>query len=87
MNKQQLKAQKIVAGAVGTFTKAIEEVQKANGLLSSAIDVDAKEMEKISLEIKGLYERLDAVQSNKLNKEAEIIQNKELIAKLEKFVK
>lgn len=87
MANKQDKAKKLVAGAVGTFTKAITEVEKANVILAEAIESDVKEMEHISSLINDLYVKLDEVQAGKLNKQAEVIQNKELIAKLEKFTK
>ena len=87
MNKHQLKAQKIVQGAVGTFATAIVEVQKANELLAVAVTADETSLEQITAQIASLYERMDVVQADKINKNAEIIQNKELIARLEKFTR
>ena len=87
MNKKQMKAQKIVNGAVSTFSKAITEVEKANGLLSLAVASDVAEMERLTKLVEYTYARLDEIQANKINKEAEIIRNKELIIKLEKFTK
>jgi hypothetical protein len=85
MSKQQQKAKQIVQKATGTFSKAIEEVKKANELLEMAAEQDEKELVRITAEIESLYKKLDVVQADKLNKKAEVIQNKELIAKLEKF--
>ena len=87
MNKQQQKAKSIVTRAVGTFSNAIKEVAKANELLAVAVSEDEKELQKITQEIADAYKQMDVVQADKIQKEAEIIQNKELIAKLEKFTK
>jgi hypothetical protein len=87
MNKNQVKARKIVGQATSTFTKAVDEVKKANVLLEKALLKDETDLDEISAEIHVLYEKLDAVQSDKIQKKAEIIQNKELIAKLERFTK
>ena len=81
----QVKAQKIVTNAVGTFSKAIDEVVKANEILEVAVTSDQQEMERITKEIEDAYTRLDEIQAEKLNKQSTIIQNKELIGKLEKF--
>jgi len=81
------KARDIVGKALTTFTKAIEEVKKANLLLSEEVTKDEQTLNGITKSIEDKYKQLDAVQSDKFNKEAEIIQNKELIAKLEKFTK
>jgi hypothetical protein len=85
--KNKEKATKIVAGAINTFTKAIAEVEKANELLVVAVKSDEQELVSISKKVEDLYKKLDGVQAEKLNKKATIIQNKELIAKLEQFTK
>jgi prefoldin subunit 5 len=85
MNKQQQKAKQIVQKATGTFSKAIEEVNKAIALLESAAEQDEQTLKQITAQIEGLYKQLDTVQAEKLDKKAEVIQHKELIAKLEKF--
>lgn len=83
----QQKAKVIVSKALNTFTKAIEEVQKANDLLIDEVQNDEQKLKDITSSIEAKYKQLDAVQSDKMNKEAEIIQNKELIGKLEKFTR
>lgn len=85
--KQQQKARNLVHNAVGTFTSAISAVNHANVILGEAVDADVAEMEVITKQIADSYKRMDVVQADKINKQAEIIQNKELIAKLERFTK
>jgi hypothetical protein len=87
MDKNQVKAKKIVSKATSVFSKTIDEVKKANTLLEKAVQKDETDMDEISHEIHVLYEKLDAKQSDKIQKNAEIIENKELIAKLERFTK
>ncbi len=84
---QKEKAQVIVSKALSTFTKAIDEVKKANVILDAEAKKDEQKLKDITKQIENKYKQMDVVQSDKLNKEAEIIQNKELIAKLEKFTK
>jgi len=85
--KQQTKAQKIVNKALDTFSKAITEIEKANTLLDEAVKEDIKQLEALSVGIEHAKNTIKLVNAEKLNKEAEIIQNKELIAKLERFTK
>ncbi|MCS0827432.1 hypothetical protein NX029_26310 [Cytobacillus firmus] len=85
MNKNQVKAKKLVEGAVGTFSKAIEEVQKANDLLSEAVKADEKEIANLEAQIRNAYTKIDYVQSEKINKEKHILSNVELISKLAEF--
>lgn len=87
VNKNHVKAKKIVSKATSVFSKTIDEVKKANTLLEKAVQKDETDLDEISHEIHVLYDKLDAVQSDKINKKAEINQNKELIAKLERFTK
>jgi len=90
VSKQQKnvdKAKFIVEKSLSTFTKAIEEVNKANNLLQDAVDSDEKRLEEITKEINRKYKELDVVQSEKIDKIAEIRSNKDLIAKLEQFTK
>lgn len=84
---QHQKAKGIVSKALGTFTKAIDEIKSANDILSAEASKDDQKLKDITKSIDDKYKQLDVVQSEKLNKESEIIQNKELIAKLEKFTK
>lgn len=85
--KNQLKAQKIVSGAVGTFAKAIADVTKANDLLVKDVIAKDEELIRITAQIEDAYKQLDIVQAEKLNTQSTIIQNKELIGKLEQFTK
>jgi hypothetical protein len=85
MNKNQLKAKKIVNNAVGTFSIAITEVQKANNLLSDAVKADEKMLVTIEDTIKNLYKQIDIIQSDKIEKESEINNNIELMKKLAEF--
>lgn len=87
MSKQQAKAKKIVDTALGTFSKAIAEIEKANEMLSQGIEKDMAAMQEVATKIDNLKAELDEIQAGKINKDAEIIRNKELIYKLEKFVK
>ncbi|MDF2010235.1 hypothetical protein [Priestia megaterium] len=87
MSKQQVKAKKIVDSALGTFSKAVTEIEKANDLLSQEIEKDLAAMQEITTKIENLKSELDELQADKIGKDAEIIRNKELIYKLEKFIK
>lgn len=83
----QQKAKGIVNKALGTFTKAIDEIKKANELLETEVAKDEQEMADVTKSIENKYTRLEYIQSEKINKVAEIRSNKDLIAKLEKFTK
>lgn len=86
MSKQQAKAKKIVEGAVGSFSEAINKINKANEILTVEVQADENKMLDITKKITDLYKQMDAVQADKIDKNATIIQNKELIARLDKFV-
>lgn len=83
---KQLKAKKIVESAVGSFANAINQINKANDILTAEVQADENKMLDITQKITDLYKQMDAVQADKIDKNATIIQNKELIARLDKFV-
>jgi hypothetical protein len=86
-DKQQLKAKKIVDKSLQVFSDTINQIEKANDLLEKSIESDEVRMQALTAEINEKYQELDVLQADKLNKIAEIRSNKDLIAKLEKFVK
>jgi hypothetical protein len=83
MTKQLLKAEKLVNVAVSTFSKAIEEVEKANALLESSILADGQRVEAIYS--KSLTQQADQLNADSLNKQGRIKGNNELIEKLKQF--
>lgn len=83
--KQEQQANKIVSNAVGTFSQAITEVEKANVLLTKSVVIRNAEMERLTKQIEDAYKLLDIEQAEKLNALARINANKDLIAKLEQF--
>jgi uncharacterized protein Yka (UPF0111/DUF47 family) len=85
MTKQLLKAEKLVNVAVSTFSKAIEEVEKANALLESSILADGQRVEAIYSSIKSLTQQADQLNADSLNKQGRIKGNNELIEKLKQF--
>jgi uncharacterized protein Yka (UPF0111/DUF47 family) len=86
-DKQQLKAKNIVDKSLQVFSDTINQIEKANDLLEKSIESDEVRMQALTAEINEKYQELDVIQADKLNKIAEIRSNKDLIAKLEKFVK
>lgn len=85
MSKHMKKSQKKVAGAVNTFTKAVDEVVKANKILAEGIEADKKAFDETAIKIKNLEAKLDDISWNMLQKQHEITSNTKLIEKLEVF--
>lgn len=83
--KKQQKATAIKQGALQTFTKAIEEVNRANDLLANSIDLDETELAATAEEIQSLFQKEDNLSADIAAKKVEIKANNELIKKLKAF--
>lgn len=83
--KKEQKANTIVANAIGTFTQAITEVEKANVILAETVDLHNTELERLTKQIEDASKQMEIIQDEKINKIATIRCNKDLIAKLERF--
>ncbi|MGG1219378.1 hypothetical protein ABE236_18220 [Priestia endophytica] len=86
-NKVVQKAEKLVNGAVGVFADAIAQVEKANELLTEAVEADNKRLEQIEIEYKKLNAEKDKIVEDKNDKYLQMEGNKELIEKLAHFSK
>lgn len=80
------KSQKKVAGAVSTFTKAVDEVTQANKILAKGIEADEKAFDEVAIKIKNLELKLDDISWNMMQKQQEIKNNSKLAEKLSQFV-
>jgi uncharacterized small protein (DUF1192 family) len=84
-NKTQLKAEKLVQGAVGVFADAISQVEKANDVLTEGMKKDTDTIASISEKIAKLKAEQTAVEfarNKKINTRAV---NNDLIKKLKDF--
>ncbi|CDQ21739.1 hypothetical protein [Halobacillus karajensis] len=86
-DKRQFKADKIVSNALGLFTKAIDEIDKAQAILEQGIEQDQAEEARISKEIDQKYTQLEQKREDRLQKDADLKQNESLKEKLKQFTK
>lgn len=79
--------QKLVVNALGSFTKSINKVEKANTLLTKEVGALDAEAERITAEIYLKKNRLEEIRVSKLDALAEMESNKDLVARLQTFTK
>lgn len=87
MANKQIKSRKIVDKAVGSFTTAVESVEKANVLLSESIDQDRVTISVLKEDIAAKEARVQEIEHEVMEKEVEIDANTLLADNLRKFTK
>ena len=87
MANKQIKSRKIVDKAVGSFTTAMESVEKANVLLNESIDQDRITISVLKEDIAAKESRVQEIERGVLDKEVEIGANTLLADNLRKFTK
>lgn len=87
MANKQIKSRKIVNKAVGSFTTALESVEKANVLLNDSIEQDRATISVLKEDIAAKEARVQEIEREVLEKEVEIDANALLADNLRKFTK
>lgn len=87
MDKFMRKAIKLSSEALESVKRVAADLQESNDLLFKSLVVTDTEMNQIVSEIEKLTNELQKLREIKLSKEAEIISNKEFIAKVERLLK
>lgn len=87
MNKQVIKSQKIVSKAVGVFSQAVSEVEKANEMLRVGLVQDSNLIENYRKQISDIERKIKEIESEKEIKVKEIANNEKLITGLKQFIK
>lgn len=82
-----VKSQKIVSKAVGVFSQAITEVEKANELLRKGIESDSMQITVLKNQIRDLNDKITDLEKAKGDKGQEIRNNEHLLASLRQFTK
>lgn len=85
MNKHTQQAEKIVSKAVGVFSVAIADVEKAQGILAEGVKQDSFRIEALKNKIAELMNEINTVESSKAEKGKHIKANEELLIKLKEF--
>lgn len=83
--KHELKAQKRVSKALGVFSKAVAEVEKAQDILEAGVISDTNEIESLKEQVEALELTISEVMYRKSSKNAQIAANEDLLAKLNHF--
>lgn len=83
--KHELKAQKRVSKALGVFTKAVAEVEKAQQILEDGIVSDTQEIKHLEAKAKEIEETIAQVNYRKSDKMTQMANNVDLLAKLNHF--
>lgn len=87
MSKTIEKSQKLVTKAVGVFSKALAEVEKANEMLQKSITVDTDKALDLQGQIDVLNNQIEQLTTDIAGKKAEIDNNLTVIASLRQFTK
>ena len=87
MANKQIKSRKIVNKAVGSFTTALESVEKANVLLNESIEQDRATISVLKEDIAAKEDRVQEIEHEVMEKEVEIDANALLADNLRKFTK
>lgn len=82
-----VRSQKIVAKAVGVFSQAVAEVEKANDILTKGIESDSMQIMGIENKIAELEYDIMKLKEAKLLKGNEFTNNENLLATLRQFTK
>ncbi|MED4619615.1 hypothetical protein [Priestia megaterium] len=85
--KQIQQSQKIVSKAVGVFSTAVADVEKANDILKKGIEADSMKISAIADQMDKLEEQIRQLEDDKLAKGNEIKKNENLLATLRQFTK
>lgn len=85
MTNKQIKSQKMVEKAVGSFTVAFDQVVKANSLLEVSVQEDKSVMEENDRKISELQAANEAIANTVAEKELEMNKNNELATRLRMF--
>ena len=83
--KHEVKAQKRVSKALGVFSKAVAEVEKAQDILEAGVISDTNEIESLKEQVEALELTISEVAYRKSSKYAQIAANEDLLAKLNHF--
>ena len=83
--KHELKAQKRVSKALGVFSKAVVEVEKAQQILEAGIASDVQEVDRLNAQAKEIVETIAQVNYRKSDKMDQMVNNVDLLAKLNHF--
>lgn len=83
--KHEVKAQKRVSKALGVFSKAVAEVEKAQDILEAGVISDTNEIESLKEQVEALELTISEVMYRKSSKNAQIAANEDLLAKLNHF--
>ena len=84
---QVVKSQKIVNKAIGVFSQAVADVEKANEILRKGIEKDSFEIRGIEQQIVILKGKISRLEMDRNIKGKEIKKNEELLATLRQFTK
>lgn len=83
--KHEVRAQKRVAKALGVFSKAVAEVEKAQLILEDGIATDIQEVDRLNAQVKEIEEAIAQANYRKIDKMAQMTNNIDLLAKLNHF--
>lgn len=83
--KHEVRAQKRVANALGSFSKAVDEVERAQQILEDGIATDEQEIIRLKAQAKDIEETIAQVRYRKIDKMAQMSNNIDILAKLNHF--
>ena len=85
--KQIQQSQKLVSKAVGVFSTAVADVEKANEILRKGIEDDSMKISSLATQMDSLEEQIRQLEEDKTAKGNEIKKNENLLATLRQFTK
>ncbi|MCY8796285.1 MULTISPECIES: hypothetical protein [Bacillus subtilis group] len=85
MSKVIAQSQKHVSKAVGVFSQAVNEVEKAQTVLQEGIKADSAKVLSIKSQISKLEQDIEKTEKSKEAKGAEFKKNQDLLANLKQF--
>ena len=87
VNKELVKSQQLVSKAVGVFSQAIQEVEKANEILTKGVEADSMAIVSIKEQIASLNNKITDIETAKHEKGTQLKANTSLIKNLQRFTK
>lgn len=80
------KSKKLSGRAVGSFTQAIKDIERANNLIQTGIDKADSHIDEKTHEIMHLQKEIQSKHEEKIEHTKELQRNNSLIKKLENFL-